>query len=182
MYNDTLRRLSSSSVNIVGVGGGGTNDDNDSDVMRRKFCPREGRLLVFRESINNFFCPECAYEYVSEEEKKRRKQQEQEQQQQEQEQPAPQPPLGSISGLQSKSGQIGSTRNEQEEEILRFRPIPNIGRRSQSLKQLGMKGEDPDADTFKKLGYVVQYSHEDVSQDGTYNSMEEALRRRRDRR
>lgn len=175
MYNSNLSRSRRPAVNIIGRGG---NDNDDSDnVMRKKYCPREGRLLVFREDINNFFCPVCAYEYVSKEEQKRRKLQKEGIEEGE----SSSPPLGSISGLQSKPGQVGSSRDEQDGEALRFRPIPSTARRSTNFRQRGLQAgsEDPDADMFKKLGYVIQSVQEDIAADGTYNSAEEAERRKR---
>ncbi len=49
-------------VNVIRTGN--DNEEETYSQMLEKFCKRCGRELVFREDIDNLFCPVCAWEPV----------------------------------------------------------------------------------------------------------------------
>lgn len=176
MFEYSLRRPP---VNVVGSGK--SSYDEESSDTSKKFCPREGRLLIFREDINSFFCPQCAYKPpLPQLEPNKENEIEVEDNNEED-------PLSTVDGLQTKIGQRGTTLEEDSHDsAIRIRPIANSGRRSEQLQKdagrRGIHGLDHDLEMMlDKPGMNLVYSSEEVSEDGVYNPQETARRRGRER-
>jgi hypothetical protein len=190
-YSYNLRRPT---VNVVGSGGKSSYDE-EIEGDEKKHCPREGSLLVFREDINSLFCRICAWRppppppipippsplSPQPEEDKEEEQEE--------------PPVeddgetwtSSDGFITTAKMKLTSQRDEENDQALRFRPIPNSGRRSEQIQKdaerRGIKGWDKDLERIlNKPGFNIISTAEEIGEDGkTYNSAEMAAAQRRKR-
>ena len=150
------------------IGGDGpenkNNDNNNKDdgggavtiVDGKKYCSFDSRLLIFREDLWAYFCPECGFTTAQPGKKQRQQQQ--------------------SSGLRPSLSSANSTRDRTQSnpDNIDMKIVP-MGRR----KDDGLS-KDPDVRRLQEKGYIITDHIETINDTGTFNAqraMEEKQRR-----